>query len=88
MPADIPAGAVTDEARLLPMADGGAIDVPAALAILGELGYDGPVTARPARSQLKDLHRDAAIRLLSESLARAWKAANLSPTGKALAMTG
>lgn len=86
LPSDIPAGAITDDARLLPMAEGGAIDVTAYLAILGELGYDGPVTAKPARNQLKDLRRDAAIRLLSESLTRAWKAANLSPAGKLLAM--
>jgi len=86
LPADIPAGAITDEARLLPMADEGAIDVPTALAILAELGYDGPVTPKPARSQLKDLRREAAIRLLSESFTRAWKAANLTPAGKLLAV--
>ena len=87
LPAAIPAGAVTDEARLLPMADDGAIDVPAALAILAEIGYRGPVTPKPARSQFKDLRRDAAIRLLSESFNQAWKAANLSPAGKLLAVT-
>jgi sugar phosphate isomerase/epimerase len=82
--ADLPEDAVpteaTEEARLLPGATG-TIDSPAALAILAELGYDGPVAAKPHRSVLGTTRRDPIARRVGEALDAVWKSAGLTPQG-------
>lgn len=76
-PADVDA-----QSRLLPGIDEGAIDLVAFLGAVAELGYDGPVTVRPARTALKSTRRDLAIRETGESLAKVWKAAGLAAGGR------
>ncbi len=83
-PAGTPAAELTEDSRLLPSIDGGAIDVAACLAALAEMGYDGPITAMPSRGILKSHRRDMIVKEAAESLHRAWKAAGIGPTGKLL----
>jgi sugar phosphate isomerase/epimerase len=83
-PAGTPAAELTEDSRLLPSIDAGAVDVAACLAALGQMGYDGPVTVMPSRGILKGHRRDMIVKEAAESLQRAWKAAGLGPTGKPL----
>ena len=82
--AGTPAAELTEDSRLLPSIEGGAVDVTACLAVLAEMGYEGPVTVMPSRGILKNQRRDMMVKEAAESLHRAWKAAGLSPTGKPL----
>ena len=86
--AQIPAGVapaeLNENSRLLPSADG-AIDMPAVLLALAEIGYDGPVTPRPSRSIFRNLRRDAIVKESGESLVRVWKAAGLGAHGRPVA---
>ena len=81
LPEDVVASEATEEARLLP-GKTGVIDSPAALTILAELGYDGPVAAKPHRSTLGTTRRDPIARQTHEALETVWKAAGLTPQGK------
>jgi sugar phosphate isomerase/epimerase len=87
--ANLPAGVTLDElddhSRLLPGAEGAAVDMASVLAMLAQLGYDGPVTPRPSRTALKNLRRDLAVRETSESLTKVWKAAGLPAKSRPLA---
>ncbi len=82
--ADTPAAELTQDSRLLPGIEGGAVDVAVCLAVLAQMGYDGPVTVMPSRGILKNQRRDMIVKEAAESLHRAWKAAGLGPTGKPL----
>lgn len=55
----------------------GVIDSPAALALLAEVGYDGPVTPLPDRGRFAGMRRDAIARLVGEKLDAVWQAAGL-----------
>jgi sugar phosphate isomerase/epimerase len=82
---DAPAGAdpstLNERDRLLP-GETGTIDSAALLTMLGEIGFDGPVSPRAHRERLAGLRRDQIVKLAGERVDQAWKAANLSPAGK------
>lgn len=86
-PANVAAGALSDEDRLLP-GETGVIDVPAILTLLGENNYDGPVTPRAHPKRFAGLRRDAVVKLAGQQLDQVWKAARLSPAGKVVATAG
>ena len=83
--ADAPAGAnggePAEESRLLP-GEAGTIDAPAALTMLAEIGYAGPVTPKPHANRFKGMGREASVKLAGEKLDQVWKAAGLTPAGK------
>jgi len=83
-PTDVSPESLDTSMRLLP-GTSGAIDSAAALAMLAELGYDGPVTPTPDPSQTGGQTRDQIVRLASEALTQVWKNAGLSPAGKLVA---
>src|SRR5947208_3079864 len=64
--AEIPAATdlatIAEEQRLMP-GDGGMIDSPAILAVLEDLGYDGPVALAPNPGLFKGQKREAIVRL-------------------------
>lgn len=69
--ADIPAGAdyatITAEQRVMP-GEGGTIDSAALLAVLEELGYDGPVALAPNPELFKGQKREATVKAVSVAL--------------------
>lgn len=75
------------ESRRLP-GETGVIDSAAALTMLAELGYAGPVTPQPHSSQFAGMRRDDIVKLAGEKLDAVWKAAGLSPSGKLGASAG
>ncbi|HEX5446285.1 MAG TPA: TIM barrel protein, partial [Pirellulales bacterium] len=62
--------------RLLP-GETGVIDSAAALSMLADLDYDGPVTPLPDRSRFAGMRRDAIAKLAGEKLDAVWQAAGL-----------
>ena len=82
---DTTAATATLEARKLP-GEEGAIDVAALLTAIAELGYDGPVTPAPDRSQFPAQGREAIVKKLGASLDRVWKSAGLTAGGKLAAV--
>jgi sugar phosphate isomerase/epimerase len=82
---DAPASPARDELtadqRQLPGSTG-IIDVAAALTLLAEMGYDGPITPNPGRAGLGSISRDGFVRQVGQALDQVWKAAGLSPAGK------
>lgn len=62
--------------RLLP-SETGVIDSSAALSMLADLGYDGPVTPLPDRGRFSGMRRDAIAKLAGEKLDAVWQAAGL-----------
>lgn len=62
--------------RLLP-GETGVIDSSAALSMLADLGYDGPVTPLPDRGRFAGMRRDAIAKLAGEKLDAVWQAAGL-----------
>ncbi len=89
--ADLPAGVsmetVTEESRLMPGATG-EIDIVGALQVLGELGFDGPVTPYPDSAQLKGQTRDRIVQSACDALDKLWKAARLDNSSKLSAVAG
>ena len=81
VPAEVRPGELTEQSRLLPGATG-QVDIPAYLAALAEMGYDGPVTSRPDRRAFESGRRDRIVRQAGETLERVWKAAGLTGEGK------
>jgi sugar phosphate isomerase/epimerase len=75
------------EARRLP-GDGGAIDIPAVLVTLAELGYDGPVSPEPDRSQFGAASRQQVVKQAGAALDSVWKTAGLSGSGKLMPVRG
>jgi sugar phosphate isomerase/epimerase len=78
---DAAAGGWPSTARVLP-GETGVIDAAGALAILAELGYDGPITPVPHIKRLAGMRRDAVVKLAGAQLDQVWKAAGLNPAGK------
>jgi len=76
-----PAAELTEATRVLWTAEGG-IDLPAYVAALAEVGYDGPVTCCPARGVLRGSRRDPVVRQAGEALNQMWRAAGLTADGK------
>ena len=83
-PVEVEPAALTEADRLLP-GETGKIDNVAALGLLGELGFDGPVTPRVDRSRAGAMRREQLVKLAGERLDQAWKGAGLTPVGKKLA---
>jgi len=81
MPLDVPVAELNEQSRLLPGATGRP-DIPAALVALAELGYDGPVTAKPHRSVFQGSRREPAAKQTGEALDQLWQAAGLLPNGR------
>lgn len=84
LPVGVAPADLNESSRLLPGAEG-AIDMPAALLALSEIGYDGPVTPKPSRGIFRNLRRDAIVKEAGESLMRMWKAAGLGAHGRSVA---
>lgn len=80
-PADLDPATCTEESRLLPGASG-TIPAAAALTVLAELGYDGPVTAAPHPKQFAGQRRDQIVKQTGQALDAVWKAAGLNTAGK------
>jgi sugar phosphate isomerase/epimerase len=78
---DTTAASAQLDARRLP-GDGGAIDFPAVLQALAELGYTGPVSPAPDRAQFGAAGRNQIVKQAGAALDRVWKAAGLNPAGK------
>ncbi len=79
MPADIAQPDVSDEkSRLLPGGENGRIDVVGFLTSLREMGYDGPVTAKPSRGAFQSRRRDIVIKQTSEALDKVLRAAGVA----------
>jgi hypothetical protein len=84
---DTTAATATLEARKLP-GEEGAVDLAAVLTTVAELGYDGPVTPAPDRSQFPSQGREAIVKQLGAALDRVWKSAGLTASGKLAAVPG
>ena len=82
MPSDVPVSELDETSRLLPNAEDCRIDVAAALTILAEFGYNGPVTVRPSRGAFHSRRRDVVVKQAGEALDKVWRAAGLTPEGK------
>ena len=54
MPANVPLAELDEKSRLLPGGENGRIDVAGFLAVLREMGYDGPVTVKPSRTRVPE----------------------------------
>ncbi len=80
-PADIAPADLAERDRLL-LGETGTIDTAAFLTLLGELGFDGPVTPRAHRSRVEGMRRDQLVKLAGSRLDEAWKAAHLTASGK------
>jgi sugar phosphate isomerase/epimerase len=75
------------DSRRLP-GETGFIDSAAVLSTLAELGYDGPVTPVPGRTQISNVRRDQLVKLAGAQLDLAWKAAGLGSVAKLAATAG
>jgi sugar phosphate isomerase/epimerase len=85
LPADVPTAELDKNSRRLPDAEDGRIDLAAALRILSEMGYDGPVSPNPARGAFGSRRRDAIVRQAGESLEKVWVEAGLPGESRAAA---
>ena len=79
--ADVELTGATEAARMLP-GETGVIDSVAALTILAECEYDGPITARVAAERLPGKNRDEKIRCVAERWTRLWSEAGLDAAGR------
>ncbi len=80
--ADADPAKIKEDERLLP-GKGGAIDAVAALRILGEMDYAGPVTPHAnVRLSSSGLTRDRIVRLAGEAVDAVWKDAGLNRHGR------
>jgi sugar phosphate isomerase/epimerase len=80
-PADADPAKITDEQRLLP-GKGGFIDATAAMRILGEIEFDGPVAPTAHAKTLTGMTRDRIVRIAGEALDAVWKEAGLNRKGR------
>jgi sugar phosphate isomerase/epimerase len=80
MPAGVPLAELDEKSRLLPGGENGRIDVTAFLALLREMGYEGPVTVKPSRGAFQSRRRDVVVKQTAEALEKVWRAAGLPPT--------
>jgi len=82
MPADVPFAELDEKSRLLPGVENGQIDIAAALRILAEFGYTGPITVTPSRGIFETRRRDVIVRETGKAFDKVWRAAGLNPDGK------
>jgi sugar phosphate isomerase/epimerase len=75
------AGSADEESRELP-GENGSIDAVAALVMLAEMAYDGPVTPTSHPARLAGQGRQAILKLTRDRLDAVWKNAGLTPSGK------
>lgn len=66
-----------DQVRELPSTTG-VIDIVAFLQVLGEIGYDGPITPEPFDQRLKTLPPDEACQITRKHMQRIWDLAELT----------
>ena len=76
VPDDVELELIQEHQRLLP-GESGVVDTVAVLALLSQLGYDGPVTPFPNASRFSGMTRDRIVRQSSETLETQMKAAKL-----------
>ncbi|MCC7083517.1 MAG: sugar phosphate isomerase/epimerase [Pirellulales bacterium] len=81
MPADKSPTDCDENDRLMP-AETGVIDLSAALVVLAELGYDGPVTPAISSEHSTGMKREQIVKIAGERLKQAWDAAGLNLAGK------
>ncbi len=84
---DTTAATATLETRKVPGEDG-AIDIAAVLTAIAEMGYNGPVTPAPDRSQFPAQGREVIVKKLGALLDQVWKLAGLTAGGKLAAVPG
>ena len=77
VPADVAIEDLENSQRLLP-GESGIVDLGALVKWLSENGYEGPITARPDRTQLAKAGRVQIVRRIADSLESVWVAAGLS----------
>jgi len=83
MPANVPLPELDEKtSRLLPGGENGRIDVAGFLAVLREMGYDGPVTAKPSRNAFQSRRRDVVIKQTSEALDKVMRPGSPSPVAQ------
>jgi sugar phosphate isomerase/epimerase len=80
MPPSVPVAELDEKSRLLPGTENGRIDVAGFLALLREMGYEGPVSVKPSRSAFQSRRRDVVVKQTAEALDKVWRAAGLPPT--------
>jgi sugar phosphate isomerase/epimerase len=80
-PEDADPAKMTDDQRVLP-GKSGVIDAVAALRILGEMEYDGPVSPFANARTLTGMTRDRIVRTAGEALDAVWKTAGLNRHGR------
>jgi sugar phosphate isomerase/epimerase len=80
-PSDADPAKITEDQRLLP-GKGGLIDAVAAMRILGEMEYDGPVSPTANSKTLTGMTRDRIVRIAGEALDAVWKEAGLNRRGR------
>jgi sugar phosphate isomerase/epimerase len=83
MPADVALVDLDDKCRLLPGGENSRIDVAGFLAVLKNMGYDGPVTLKPSRTVFQSRRREVIMKQATESFDKIWRAAGLQATGQA-----
>ena len=79
MPADVSASELVEANRLLP-GKTGKPDIGAALKILAEAGYEGPVTIKPAKKAADSRRRDPVARAAGLAMHLAFRSADLPGT--------
>ena len=83
MPPNLPLPELDEKtSRLLPGGENGRIDVAGFLAVLREMGYDGPVTAKPSRNAFQSRRRDVVIKQTSEALDKVMRPGAASPVAQ------
>jgi len=82
IPADVPAEELGPDSRLLPNDPSGRIGVLAAMQVLKEKGYEGPVSVKPSRAVFQSRKRDVIVRRTGESIDAIWQAIGFAASGK------
>jgi sugar phosphate isomerase/epimerase len=77
VPVDVAPADLNETSRLLPGDEKGRSQVVGMLAALQELGYNGPVTAKPSRAVFTSRKRDLVVKQTAEALEKAWRAAGV-----------
>jgi sugar phosphate isomerase/epimerase len=80
-PGDADPAKITEDQRLLP-GKGGLIDATAAMRILGEMEYDGPVSPVANSKTVSGMTRDRIVRIAGDALDAVWKEAGLNRRGR------
>lgn len=81
MPADVDLASIQPQQKILPSAEGGAIDNPAYLGVLDELGFGGPVAVAQHNSHMKGQAREPIVAKASNLLDGLFAAAGVAHEG-------